>query len=95
MGGLGLRSAVEHAPGSYAASWTSSQPLLKALLALPEETPFLPLLPTTLNLFSELMGEEATTESLEGCGQKLMSLQVDLAAAARLADVTALPDWAV
>ena len=89
MGGLGLRSAVEHAPGAYVASYTSSQPLLKSLLALPEETPSLPLPPTSLNLFSELMGEEATTESLEGCGQKFLSLQVDLAAAARLADVTA------
>jgi hypothetical protein len=86
MGGLGLRRAVEHAPGAYAASYTSSQPLLKALLALPEETPSLPLPLTTLNLFSEVLGEEATTESLEGMGQKFLSLQADLAAAGKLAD---------
>ena len=92
MGGLGLRSAVEHAPGAYAASYTSSQPLLKALLALPEETPSLPLPPTTLNLFSELLGEEATTESLEGFNQKFLSLQADLMAAARLAEATARLD---
>ena len=89
MGGLGLRRAVEHAPGAYAASYTSSQPLLKALLGLPEETPSQPLPQNTLNLFSELLGEEATTESLEGFGQKFLSLQVDLAAAARLAEATA------
>ena len=92
MGGLGLRSAVAHAPGAYAASYTSSQPLLKALLALPEETPSLPLPQTTLNLFSELLGEEVTTESLEGFGQKFLSLQADLAAAERLADATARLD---
>jgi hypothetical protein len=89
MGGLGLRSAEEHAPGAYAASYTSSQPLLKALLSLPEETPSLPLPQTTLDLFSELLGEETTTESMEGMGQKFLSLQADLAAAARLSDATA------
>ena len=89
MAGLGLRSAVEHAPGAYAASYTSAQNLLKALLALPEETPSLPLPQPTLDMFSELMGEETTTESLEGMGQKFLSLQADLAAAARLADTTA------
>jgi hypothetical protein len=60
MGSLGLRSAVAHAPGAYAASYTSSQPLLRALLSLHEETPSLPLPQTTLNLFSELLGEEVT-----------------------------------
>ena len=89
MGGLGLRSAVEHAPGAYAASYTSSQPLLKALLAIPEETPCLPLPQTTLDRFSELLGEETTTETLEGMGQKFLSLQADLAAAARLSDSVA------
>ena len=83
---------MQHAPGAYAASYTSCQPLLKALLALPEETSSLPLPPTRLNLFSELMGEEATTELLEGCGQKFLSLQIDLAAAARLVDATARLD---
>ena len=68
MGGLGLRRAVEHAPGTYAASYTFSQPLLKALLGLPEETPSLPLPQNTLNLFSELLGEEASTEFLEVFG---------------------------
>ena len=66
MGGLGLHSAVAHAPGDYAASYTSSQPLLRALLSFPEETPSLPLPQTTLILFSELLREEVTTESLEG-----------------------------
>ena len=92
MGGLGRRSAVAHAPGAYAASYTISQPLLRALLALSEETPSLPLHQTTLNLFSELLGEEVTTESLEGFGQKFLSLQADLAAAERLADATARLD---
>ena len=92
IGGLGLRSAVAHAPGAYAASYTISQPLLRALLALPEETPSLPLHQTTLNLFSELLGEEVTTESLEGFGQKFLSLQADLAAAERPADATARLD---
>ena len=80
---------MEHAPGAYAASYTSSQPLLKALLAIPEETPCLPLPQTTLHRFSELLGEEATTETLEGMGQKFLSLQADLAAAARLSDTVA------
>ena len=66
MGGLGLCSEVAHTPGAYAASYTSSQPLLRALLSLPEETPSLPLPQTTLILFSELLREEVTTESLEG-----------------------------
>ena len=56
--------------------------------ALPEETPSLPLHQTTLNLFSELL----TTESLEGFGQKFLSLQADLAAAERPADATARLD---
>ena len=43
MGSLGLCRAVERTLGAYAASYTSSQPLLKALLGLPEETPSLPL----------------------------------------------------
>ena len=86
MGGLGLRSAVEHASGAFAASYSSSQPLLKALLALPEETPTQPLPHTTLSLFSELLGEETTTESLEGMRHKFLSLQADLAAAGSLAD---------
>ena len=36
-----------------------------------------------------MLGEEATTESLEGFAQKFLSLQVDLSTAARLADATA------
>ena len=35
-----------------------------------------------------MLGEEATTESLEGFNQKFLSLQADLAAASKLADTT-------
>ena len=59
---------MQYAPGAYVASYTSSQPLLKARRG------------------------EATTELLEGCGQKFPSLQIDLAAAARLVDATARLD---
>ena len=42
MGGLGLRSAVDHAPTAHAVSLLAAQPLLDGLLGEDEEEPSLP-----------------------------------------------------
>ena len=76
MGGLGLRSAVDHAPTAHAVSLLAAQPLLDGLLGEDEEELSLP--QPLLDLISAKTGEEASVESLTGVSQKMASLKVDL-----------------
>ena len=76
MGGLGLRSAVDHAPTAHAVSLLAAQPLLDGLLGEDEEEPSLP--QPLLDLISSKTGELASVESLTGVSQKMASLKVDL-----------------
>ena len=76
MGGLGLRSAVDHAQVAHAVSLLSSQPLLDGLLGEDSEDPQLP--QPLLDKITAKMGEVASVESLSGVSQKEASLKVDL-----------------
>ena len=76
MGGLGLCSAVEHAPTAHAVSLLAAQPLLDGLLGEDEEEPSLS--QPWLDLITTKTGEEATVELLTGVSKKKASLQVDL-----------------
>ena len=79
MGGLGLRSAVDHAPSAFAVSLLAAQSLINDILGRGEsEEPFnLPAF--LLETISEKQGEETVlvTESLVGVTQKMASLKVD------------------
>ena len=76
MGGLGLRSAADHAPTAHAVSFLAAQPLLDGLLGEEEEELRLP--QPLLDQISAKTGEEASVESLTGVSQKMASLKVDL-----------------
>ena len=52
MGGLGLRSAEGHAPAAFAASYLSSQPLLRCLLNTSEDVPTVPFSPALISLLT-------------------------------------------
>ena len=75
-GGLGLRSAVDHAPVAHAVSLLAAQPLLDGLLGEDEEDPSLP--QGLLDQISAKTGEEVSVESLIRVSQKRASLKVDL-----------------
>ena len=70
MGGLGLRTAEDHAPSAFASSYLSSQPLLRSLSQTPAEEPTVPLSPALLNLLTERRGEVTSMGSLDGLDQK-------------------------
>ena len=74
MGGLGLRSAVDHAAVAHAVSLLSAQSLLDGLLGEEEEGPHLP--QPVLDQISAKTGEEASVESLTGVPQKKASLNL-------------------
>ena len=71
MGGLRLRSAVDHAAVAHAVSLLSAQSLLDGLLGEEEEGPRLP--QPVLDQISAKTGEEASVESLTGVPQKKAS----------------------
>ena len=77
MGGLGLRTAEDHAPAVFASSYLSSQPLLRSLLHTPGDDPTVPLSLALLELLTELQGKETTMESLAGVIQKELSFETD------------------
>ena len=76
MGGLGLRSAADHAQVAHAVSFLAAQPLLDGLLGEDSEDPRLP--QPLLEKITAKMGEVASVESLSGVSQKEASLKVDL-----------------
>ena len=78
MGGVGLRSAVDHAPISHATSLLTAQPLVGNLLGNPNEEGSFALPQSLLDSVSARQGEEATLETLTGVSQKQGSLKVDL-----------------
>ena len=80
QGGLGLRSAEDHAPIAFASSLLSSQLLVQDLLGKgEEELDAPPLVPQpVLDRISVNQGEETSTESLVGVSQKDLSLKIDL-----------------
>ena len=61
----------------YASSYLASQPLLRNLVSAPKEAPIRPLSPALLNLLTELRGNKAFMESLEGVTQKQLGYEVD------------------
>ena len=71
MGGLGLRSAVDHAPAAHAVSLLAAQTLLDGLLGENVNGPL-------LDLISAKTGEDETLETLTGVSQKMASLKIDL-----------------
>ena len=75
MGGLGLRSAADHAPTAHAVSLLAAQTLLDGLLGEDVEAPSLP--QPLLQLISAKIGEDSTVETLTGVTQKMASLKVD------------------
>ena len=76
MGGLGLRSAADHAPLAHAVSFLAAQPLFDGLLGEDSEEPQLP--QPLLDGISAKSGETASVESLLGVSQREASLKVDL-----------------
>ena len=76
MGGVGLRSAVDHAPVAHAVSLIAAQPLLDGLLG--EDTQELQLPQPLLDMITAKTGELTSVESLSGVSQKEASLKVDL-----------------
>ena len=78
MGGLGLRSADDHAAAAYITSLLSSQSIRQDLLSLNEEDSLITIPDHLLTLLSTKQEEEATQESLQGVSQKAVSLQIDL-----------------
>ena len=76
MGGLGLRSAVDHAPAAHAVSLLSAQTLLDGLLGEDVNGPSL--LQPLLDLISAKTGEDETLETLTGVSQNMASLKIDL-----------------
>ena len=80
MGGVGLRSADDHAAAAFSVSFLSSQPMLKSLLrreedAMPSSVPA-----PILNLLTAKSGAEEplSTESLQNLTQKMLSAKIDL-----------------
>ena len=58
MGGLGLRSAIDHAPTAHAVSLLAAQTLLDGLLGEDQEEPSLPR--SLLDIISDKTGEDST-----------------------------------
>ena len=80
MGGLGLKSAEDHAPVAYACSLLSSQPMVHSLLGKGGDAQDLaPSVPQpVLDRISAKQGDEAVAEALVGVPQKSASLNIDL-----------------
>ena len=76
MGGVGLRSAVDHAQVAHAVSFLAAQPLLDGLLGEDTEETQLP--QPLLDKITAKTGEITSVESLTGISQKEASLKVDL-----------------
>ena len=76
MGGVGLRSAVDHAQVAHAVSLLAAQPLLNGLLGEDSEETQLP--QSLLDKITAKTGEIASVESLSGVSQREASLKVDL-----------------
>ena len=76
MGGLGLRSAADHASAAHAVSLLAAQPLLDGLLGEDSEEPQLP--QPLLDKITAKTGETASVDSLQGISQREVSLKVDL-----------------
>ena len=76
MGGLGLRSAADHASAPHAVSLLAAQPLLDGLLGEDSEEPQLP--QPLLDKITAKTGETASVDSLQGISQREVSLKVDL-----------------
>ena len=76
MGGLGFRSAADHASAAHAVSLLAAQPLLDGLLGEDSEEPQLP--QPLLDKITAKTGETASVDSLQGISQREVSLKVDL-----------------
>ena len=81
MGGLGLRTAEDHAAAAFSTSFLSSKPLLRKMLNCSDDEDPLSLPPPVLVTISANLKEEQQIieESLVGYTQKQLSTKVDLA----------------
>ena len=78
LGGMGLRSAEDHAPVAHAASVLACQPLLQGLLGNEgQENQGAVLSPSHLQALTVAMGEEAKEEELVGFAQRHLGAKVD------------------
>ena len=75
MGGLGLRSAVDHSAAAYVASVIAAEPLKERILIHGDKPCSLE---NALMLLSNKVGEVMGREDVEGVTQKVISLKVDL-----------------
>ena len=75
-GGLGLRTAEDHAPAAYAASVLSARPLAALLLGRGVQEAAPPLPQRLLASMFTAMGEEAMEENLVGVSQKELSHKI-------------------
>jgi hypothetical protein len=76
MTGMGLRSAEDHAPAAFAASFLASRPLASDLIGRQEGEGPAALAQPVLDLLSAKVGEVMTEESA-GVGQKALGLAID------------------
>ena len=79
LSGMGLRSALDHAPAAYAASLLASQPLVKSILGNPELSE-LALKDWLLTKIIMAFNDPGVfnQDQLMGLNQKQISLQIDL-----------------
>ena len=78
LGGMGLPAAQDHAAAAFAASFLSSQPMVRDMLDTPENQPDAALPPAILTTLTATMGEEevVTQEAITGLTQKQLSTKV-------------------
>ena len=81
LGSMGLQEAEDHALAAFAASFLSSQPMVRAMLDTPENQPDATLPPAILTFPTTTMGKEeaVTQKAITGLTQKKLSAKVNLA----------------
>ena len=78
MGGMGLISALDHAPAAYATSVVSAQDLKLRILDRAEQDSPPDIKPALLTYLNTKTREVATTDSLTGVTQRAVSLTINL-----------------
>ena len=77
MGGLGLRSAEDHASSAFITSLIGAQPIRQNLLSLSDEDSQITVPDNLLAMLSARQGAEVTAESVQGTTQKAASFLID------------------
>ena len=76
-GGMGLRGAEDSAAAAYAASYCSSQALVKEQLGLQSNKTVSTLPQHILDTISGLTGEQLTQEEVDALSQKTLTSKID------------------